>query len=734
MRLKNVNIFCVLVYDDVENEGGSNKMMVGSMNGASKFTKKDGEEEQLGGTIYTKNLRLGMKMPEKIVEGRNNWLLMEKDPSYEDEDMGESCMSNFDHCNEMASINMPRDILAKLTRYFIRDSESELSFFQEAQREASEIMSSRRPHWRKRKAKSASLFLSIFFLIEKEVSESIDENVKKLFVEAFDSRDRYIDSLMEHLNRVDEIEASMTVGKPMKLPGWTCEDDVPSEVEIETTGDETVDDDVDKIVMDTLDIVEDMDEVEISKYVKVFQKGDISLAVQHTKVKTLAKQKNQPVPKFKSQKKSYPPFVTLKTETFTRMSAENNTGAENTKAGFCTSFIIAKLYEETQDRIKLMFGLGDDALLVEGDGDEDDLEMDPTASQDYPMYSQSQSAETLKVCNICNFSTRSKLDFQNHLVNHHRCQLCKKDFPTEAALTMHMQSHKTIACNVRQSKVQENNLKNHMESHNMSENYRKGLSKSKKDKNSKGTASNAGPRLNSYHIFCRAFREEKQKEFPQLNMLAINAMLREEWHKLTKDEKAAYKPAGQSTAEPTSASSTTSSSSNSIANQSVTTSLIQKCNSCDRMFLDLASLQEHTIVAHAQNRIHKCGVCGRMFVDHANLEEHKKKEHTVPLTPARAARQEQAVAEQDSSLNAEQDDEPEDKLYFYNIKKILWPCKSVGNSGELVKIEVFNDGKVALEVDVSKLKPFQPLASIPRSRTAEWRRGYERALQIFMDA
>lgn len=58
MRLKNVNIFCVLVYDDVENEGGSNKMMVGSMNGASKFTKKDGEEEQLGGTIYTKNLRL----------------------------------------------------------------------------------------------------------------------------------------------------------------------------------------------------------------------------------------------------------------------------------------------------------------------------------------------------------------------------------------------------------------------------------------------------------------------------------------------------------------------------------------------------------------------------------------------------------------------------------------------------------------------------------------------------
>ena len=63
-------------------------MMVSSMNGASKFTKGEGEEEQLGGTIYTKNLKKGMKMPQKIVEGRNNWLLMEMDPTYEEEDMG----------------------------------------------------------------------------------------------------------------------------------------------------------------------------------------------------------------------------------------------------------------------------------------------------------------------------------------------------------------------------------------------------------------------------------------------------------------------------------------------------------------------------------------------------------------------------------------------------------------------------------------------------------------------
>ena len=108
------------MFDDVEGDSGQNKMMVGSMNAASKFTKGKGEEEQLGGTVYTKNLKDGMKMPAKIIEGRNNWLLMEKDSAYKDEDIGENCESNFDHCNEMSNIMMPQDFLAKLTRYFIR--------------------------------------------------------------------------------------------------------------------------------------------------------------------------------------------------------------------------------------------------------------------------------------------------------------------------------------------------------------------------------------------------------------------------------------------------------------------------------------------------------------------------------------------------------------------------------------------------------------------------------------
>ena len=162
----------ISVMDDIEGESGQSKNIVASMNGASKFTKGEGEEEQLGGIIFTKNIKVGQKIPQKIIQGRCNWLLMEKDPDYEQEDIGDNCEADVEHVNEMAGMDMPRDFLAGLTKYFIPNEGEEETYFQEADREAREIFDTRRPHWRKRKSKSASLFLSIFFLVEKEVSES----------------------------------------------------------------------------------------------------------------------------------------------------------------------------------------------------------------------------------------------------------------------------------------------------------------------------------------------------------------------------------------------------------------------------------------------------------------------------------------------------------------------------------------------------------------------------------
>ena len=84
------------------------------MNGASKFSKAEGEEQQLGGIIYTKNLKMNQKIPEKIREGRNNWLLMEKDIDNEDGNTGDLMDAMYEHINEIYGNKVPRDYLAFL--------------------------------------------------------------------------------------------------------------------------------------------------------------------------------------------------------------------------------------------------------------------------------------------------------------------------------------------------------------------------------------------------------------------------------------------------------------------------------------------------------------------------------------------------------------------------------------------------------------------------------------------
>ena len=56
------------------------------------------------------------------------------------------------------------------------------------------------------------------------------------------------------------------------------------------------------------------------------------------------------------------------------------------------------------------------------------------------------------------------------------------------------------------------------------------------------------------------------------------------------------------------------------------------------------------------------------------------------------------------------------------MKRVLWPCKLI----EEGNVMVFNDAEIVLEVDVDKLVEFEPMNRIPKSKTAEWRRGYQK--------
>ena len=190
-----------------------------------------------------------------------------------------------------------------------------------------------------------------------------------------------------------------------------------------------------------------------------------------------------------------------------------------------------------------VFALGDEALLVELDENQDDVEMDPGASQDYPMYSQSQLNETLQVCDLCNSKTRSRLEFQNHMRIHPKCEVCAKVFISNDLLNEHIEIHKKVVCTVCNMEVEETMLTSHTASHSVADNYRLGLTKSKSKKTKTSLISDAPPKnLNGYHIFCREFREGKRNLFPQAKMIEINRLLRDDRHKLSPAEKAGYKP------------------------------------------------------------------------------------------------------------------------------------------------------------------------------------------------
>ena len=71
-----------------------------------------------------------------------------------------------------------------------------------------------RPAYRKRKLKANALVLACFMMIEHEVEESTDEQIKKLFVEVYGDRDLFLADFLKELDKVDEIEADMLSRQP----------------------------------------------------------------------------------------------------------------------------------------------------------------------------------------------------------------------------------------------------------------------------------------------------------------------------------------------------------------------------------------------------------------------------------------------------------------------------------------------------------------------------------------
>ena len=232
------------------------------------------------------------------------------------------------------------------------------------------------------------------------------------------------------------------------------------------------------------------------------------------------------------------------------MTATSSVGAPNTSAGHCMSINLMHLSLESKSRILSVLSrndlLGEDIPMEEDTVEDENL----VQSQDFPNMFQSQTAETLLHCTLCEFMCRSKSDFENHVAIHPVCCVCKLRVENNIRLNEHMKNfhqRDTTACVKCGKEIELQELDKHQKEHELFETYKKSLennTKSNKSKSKPALKSNKkskGKAINCYLVFVEERRPIKKTNNPSLTPVEITKKISEEWHKLTDDEKQVYK-------------------------------------------------------------------------------------------------------------------------------------------------------------------------------------------------
>lgn len=747
--------------DDLDREKKQKDMLVGSLNAASKYTIGRGKMQKLCGLIITKNIDPDrQKMPAKIVEGRLNWLNMRMDPDYEMEEMETNMENMFDHVNEMTNTDMPRDFLASLSKYFFREEGEKLSGFQKKQMEACLYLEQRRPHWRKRKSNASSQFLSIFYILEDEVMESNDEVAKSLFVEAFNSREAYTENLMAEFDETDKLEKKMSTGHNIKFPGFVYDGDETSLADGGDEGNDPDDNnagfDFNNFVLEVSTIIENIGNVEQSKYVKLFEKdGEHSIGIHITRIKALSKRNSATLSAIPPNIKMYPKQVKSATKVFTKLTATINTGAANTGAGYCMLINVRDLSMDSKARILHVLGR-EDLLPVENpveggntvdadvDDDVDDDDGALVASQDYPNFYQSQTSDTLLHCTVCEFMSRNKIEFQQHVALHPTCSKCNKKFLSENNLRQHMNDDHTVEkakCTLCNDYIVEADMPEHIKAHERFSSFRKGLEATQKSgKGTKNKESKEKPKkkgLNCYLLFAEEHRNQVKAENPGKPALEITKILSQMWQNLPVSEKNMYKEKAKIQ----------------VPKKS------EKCPKCEQTFesqthvinhmmsihmtqTEIASSSSSTTTAISDNNqaiIIDCKKCGKLFFNQERLDMHMRDDHATDTSSCNGgcggACNGVCMSEElhvDEIANVEEtEDAPKEEIVWVKISKIFWPGKILRKLGELTEVQLFDNEQTQQMVQNCKLKPFQELTKVPKNRSKYWKEAYELALLEF---
>ena len=190
------------------------------------------------------------------------------------------------HRLAMQETAIPIDFLVQLTKNFVIDDNEEFSSFQELHREACLQLQMRRPNYRKRKLKSNALVIAMFMMIEKEVDESEDDVVKRLFVDVYKDRSSFINDFIKELDKTDEVERDMSSRRHHRPNrGLSIAEESVTRAELDNTELDT-----NTSLLKLIDFFENKDLIETTKVFKVFTKNGQgeehwTVGVAHAKIK-----------------------------------------------------------------------------------------------------------------------------------------------------------------------------------------------------------------------------------------------------------------------------------------------------------------------------------------------------------------------------------------------------------------------------------------------------------------
>ena len=576
-------------------------------------------------------------------------------------------------------------------------------------------------------------------MIEEEVKEGGDDVVKQLFVEVFKDKDSFVENMVENLKKVGEVELEMTGGS--KRTFSEMDDYSVNEPE-----------DLDAKIGELLDKFEGKDLVYVTKFFKVFSRNSQPhLAVAHPRIQKKAADLSYPI-SFKGNP--------LKTDcaALTNLDSDVMSGRGNTGPVFCTLVPVKDLGESTRKRLY-------DRFNMEFDEDIEESTPEPSASQDFP-YHQSQTEETIKVCQVCRFTTRDKVELKEHMKTHCQCETCWKHFATPSDLDHHMQDHKKETCSECNKDIRKDEMVTHKMNHLKLKSFGK---KTLKEKSLKP--------VTGYGMWQSEERKLIVESNPSMNFNEVSSELGRRWKIVGKEMKETWKQ--KAIDYNTQLKTSNNEEKNDVNNEAEearetpgrihidnldiqeipvptlenTSSLNEMCPLCDFESDSGKKVAVHMKENHrmTQSNLFQCTVCNQIFISRRLLEYHMNNRHSTGLfeQDVEVVMNEPGSLE-DVEVSTSKVVEPEDvvedvvepevvgpdtpghvgprEIVLVKSKKLSWPAEIQSRENDMVKVRMVSDDKIKI-VQIGDIEEFG-ISKIANTKNSRLKQAFAKAVGL----